>query len=301
MSRSPRKQPKTPVAPERTLPKRGRAETADTFATEQQQDFSPIRGAPGSARSRSRASMSSDLTDLSDASEEDDGGVSGDVVMHNESHSDDPSSPTRGATNPSYTQLFSPVHSRVGSTIARPNYSSGIRTYGRKRSLRPASEVPQTPEAGPSRIAATPNSSPLTPLTPTPSPTKRKAIFSPLSVTTRSPSKRKRDAKEDLSGTNSTLHESPSKRRTIASKQSVTSSPQRKTTRSDDFKESNTSPRRKVEPSKADDWSLDCLGTLVWVRIDKDNVLTRDSSRETYWWPAKVSTDEPSYFRILTS
>lgn len=280
---------KTPTTPARTLPKRGTTAKAGTSPAEQQEDSSPVRGTLGSSQSRSRASTSSDLTDLSDTGDADDAGVSRDVEMHRQS------SPTRGATNPSqsYGQLFSPAHSRVGTTIARPNYSTGIRTYGRKRSLRPASELPQTPEAGPSRLSTTPNSSPLTPLTPTPSPTKRKGIFSQLSSSTPSPSKRKRIVNDELVGDSiSTFHETPSKRRTLASKHPVTPSPRRKLAQADASIQLNSSPRRKQEPSIPDDWSLDSLGTLVWVRIDKDNVLSENPAKVTYWWPAKVSTEE---------
>lgn len=278
---------KIPSTPARTLPKRGATAKAGTSPAEQQEDSSPVRGTLGSSQSRSRASTSSDLTDLSDTSDVDDAGVSRDVEMHRQS------SPTRGATNPPQTQLFSPAHSRVGTTIARPNYSTGIRTYGRKRSLRLASELPQTPEAGPSRLSTTPNSSPLTPLTPTPSPTKRKGILSQLSSSTPSPSKRKRIVNDELVGDSiSTFHETPSKRRTLASKHPVTPSPRRKLAQADASNQLNSGPRRKLGPSTPDDWSLDSLGTLVWVRIDKDNVPSENPAKVTYWWPAKVSTEE---------
>ena len=58
---------------------------------------------------------------------------------------------------------------------------------------------------------------------------------------------------------------------------------------------------------EADEWNLENLGTLVWVRLDGKNTetagvyTTRSKSKESLWWPASVRGVPISHIRLPTT
>lgn len=198
--------------------------------------------------------------------------------------------------------------SRIGSSLSRPTLAKGIRTYGGrksrvKRPLKKQGAAKHSPEPPPEPSGY---ESPLTPL-PSPSPRKRRASPSPQTPLS-SPSKRSRNRKSRETN-RASIAESVAKPMS-ARKPPVnghTASPsfaitptKRKYSGKQTFQNktpalhTSATPRRRNSPSKSrrtteSTWSVEALGPLVWLRVDRDNTVANDSTTESFWWPAKVA------------
>ncbi|KAH8117094.1 hypothetical protein DFH11DRAFT_1151960 [Phellopilus nigrolimitatus] len=307
--------PATFQSANRNLPKRGAATKAAAAFVDQLASSSPVHEpeatGPGTASTAGMYSDESELSSLSDEGEE--GNVeiaangkgkgkekdadafdSGDSSLNSDSDHDGPFTPRKSA------QTDSPIQSQsasmIGIGIGRPGPAVGIKTYGgRSRATRLHAKQPRTPQVATSSHLL--EASPLTPLSS--SSPRKKRVLSFAHQNSSSPSKRKRRSdigtKDDYLPSNGV----PSKRRLtngfandpvqgisiaatkgrsgeqIQSKASLSSL-------------SDTRPRSHSSPVKPDVWSLDSLGTLIWVRVDHKNTPTEDPSKEAFWWPAKI-------------
>lgn len=178
--------------------------------------------------------------------------------------------------------------SMIGSGIQRPLDATKIKTYSRRRVSR-EEEQSRTPSKAQVYILSSDSESSSLNLAIS-SPPKNGSNKRNQGKTTAS--KRQRDKEP---------HESPTpslkRRRTITLDNNSSARRPSATPRSMIQTQSSLSPssisvrrpRSDSLPTKAEKWSLETLGTLVWVCIGINNIPVGDGSKEAFWWPAKVS------------
>lgn len=295
--------------PRKMLPKRGVAANAEVVFAEQLASSSPVpENEPADSNVVGMGALSdeSELSSLEDEDEIQDKGK-GKAFTSSEGGDDDnasdsdhsgPFTPRKNALKASVSRSQH-LPSKIGFGIARPVHATGIKTYGgRKKGPRLDPKLPQTPKASKPSYLPNVDSSPLTPLSP--SPRKKRASVS-VRHSSSSPLKRKRRGDEDVSNDYLPLKGPLPKRRMTIN--GLTSGVQNSQGVSTDTKgkhrqeiqstasASALSKRRSQRDSafeRSDVWSLDSLGTLVWIRVNHENIPTEDLGKEAFWWPAKV-------------
>ncbi|THH08324.1 hypothetical protein EW145_g2783 [Phellinidium pouzarii] len=298
--------------PRKMLPKRGVAANAAVVFAEQLASSSPVpENEPAGSGVVGMGALSdlSELSSLADEDEVQDKGK-GKASTPSEGGDDDSDSDSNGDHNGPFTprknalkvSVIRPQHSlsKIGIGIARPVQATGIRTYGgRKRGPRLDLKLPRTPKTSTSPHLLITGSSPLTPLSPTP--LKKRASASARHFSS-SPSKRKIRGDEDVSNDHPpALKGPPPKRRMtingfiseLQKNQGVVTDTKGKHRQEDQSSASvsflsEQRSRRDSVLERPGVWSLNSLGTLAWVRVNRENTPTDDLRKEAFWWPAKI-------------
>lgn len=216
----------------------------------------------------------SDLTSLSSAS-------SPLSSLGSREHTPEPPAQAGGSTTLGNGKL-EPINDSV---FGSPGQRRIVNTYGRKGRSKSFSS-----KSGPASAAATPRSSPrkaipstspLTPLSSSPLKSPRKRVM--ISNSPESPSKRRRlrEALPDIDLTTSPTP-SPSK--------SINSDRNRRLSSSSRGRKGSGIPLTRVSSVfLKEEWKLESIGKLVWVRINEHGkVPAVEHSQISYWWPGKV-------------